>query len=295
MGTSTSNPGQKGNTPLVPSWLDDVDGDGLLPSDPPAEPSPPQGQQPDQDSDSPQDPNQPGGRPETQEPDPRRFSTPRSNFTRFINSGGSGSGGRNLRRAISSYVTHSSGGSHNATVRLGSARRSTARLLSVVGGFASSGIQATAQKHNLGDIIGKPAQEAFLQIMDFVCPDGGQTDDGIARSAYVEALATIPDLETKQIEDLSSIEFLAFMEIFMTNVIVVKIENDIGNNIISLPDSISQVNNLQEQLVDLIRGCVSDAFAKLGVDIAHIDTTQTQDIVDSVYKIAFDLTVGWED
>ena len=73
MGTSTSNPGQKGNTPLVPSWLDDVDGDGLLPSDPPAEPSPPQGQQPDQDSDSPQDPNQPGGRPETQEPDPDVF------------------------------------------------------------------------------------------------------------------------------------------------------------------------------------------------------------------------------
>ena len=49
----------------------------------------------------------------------------------------------------------------------------------------------------------------------------------------------------------------------MTNVIVVKIENDIGNNIISLPDSISQVNNLQEQLVDLIRGCVR-CICKIG-------------------------------
>lgn len=294
MGTSTSNRGQSGNTPLVPSWLDDSDAD-ISPAASPADTMPPQDQQPDQDAAPSQNPNQPEQPQKNQPPDPKRFSAPRGNFTRFINRGGTGGGGRNLRHAASAYVKRSSGGSQNATARLGSARQSTARLLSIMGGFASGGVSATAQKYNLGDIIGKPARVAFLRIMDFVCPDGGKTDDGIARNAYVEAIATISDLETKQIENLSPSEFLAFTEIYMTNVIVGKIENDIGNKLISLPSSIAQVDNLQEQLTDLIKGCVSDAFTGLNLDIARIDTTQTQDIVDSVYKTAFDFMAALED
>lgn len=282
MGTSTSNPGQRGNTPLVPSWLDNDN------------PSLPNDQQADQDAVPPQDPNQSEDPQLNQPPDPKRFSAPRGNFTRFINSGGA-DGGRNLRRAVSAYVRHSTGGSQNATARLGSARQSTARLVSVMAGFAGGDVSATAQKYNLGDIIGKPAKVAFLRIMDFVCPVGGKTDDGVARNAYVEAIATVPDLETKQIESLSPIEFLAFIEIYMTNVIVGRIENDIGNKLISLPKSIAQIDSLQNQLTDLIRGCVSDAFSRFTIDITRIDSIQTQEIVDSVYKTAFDFMAALED
>jgi len=206
-----------------------------------------------------------------------------------------GGGGRNLRRAASSYVRKSTGGSKNATARLGSARQSTARLFSVMGGFASNGVSATVQKLHLGDIIGKAADVAFLRIMDFVCSDEGKTDDGIARNAYVEAIAAIPDLELKQIENLTSAAFLAFTEIYMTNVIVGKIENDIGNKLISLPSDVAQVDNLQEQLRDLVKGCVADAFTNLKIDIAKVDTAQTQSIVDSVYNTAFDFMEALED
>lgn len=75
MGTSTSNHGQSGKTPLVPSWLDDNDAD--------------------------QQPEQP------QQGDPKRFSASRSNFTRYVNSGGSGSG--SLHRATSNYIRRSLG------------------------------------------------------------------------------------------------------------------------------------------------------------------------------------------
>lgn len=293
MGTSTSNRGQKGNTPLVPSWLDNG-GLGDSPLIPPVATMPPQNQPPSQDSPL-QNPNQNEQPMPAQQPDPKRFSTPRGNFTRFINSKGTGDGGKNLRHAASSYVRRSTGGSQNATTRLGSARQSTARLFSVIGGFASNGVSETVQKHHLGDIIGKPAAVAFLRIMDFVCPDGGKTDDGIARNAYVEALVLIPDLDTKQIESLTPAEFLAFAELYMTNVIVGKIENDIGNKLISLPSDVTQVDNLQEQLRDLVKGCIADAFTGLKVNIAKVDTTQTQCIVDSVYKTAFDFMEELED
>ncbi len=262
MGTSTSNRGQGGRTPLVPSWLDD----GEFRNPPTADPSVPPVQ----------DPNKPGVVPI--QPDPRRFSAPRGNFTRYLNGGGSG----NLRRAASSYVRHSVGGSQNATKRLGAARTSTAQLFSVVGGFASGGIHATAQLYHLGDLLGKSARDAFLRIVDFVCPDGGTTDEGIARCAFIEALSTMPGWENKQVEALSADEFLAFTEIYMANVIEERLVNDIGNKIFSLPNNIDQIENIQDQMKDFIKGSVSDAVSQLNVDIKNIDSSQTLSIVDSV-------------
>jgi hypothetical protein len=274
MGTSTSNRGQGGRTPLIPSWLDN-DEIGNPPSANPVAP-------PTQDSNNLETaPNQ---------PDPKRFAVPRRNFTRYTNGGGDG----NLRRAASSYVRRSVGGSQNATKRLGAARSSTARLFSVVGGFASGGVRATAALYHLGDLIGKNARDAFLRIMDFVCPDGGTTDEGIARSAYIEALSTMPDWESKQIDDLTADEFLAFTEIYMANVIEERLINDIGNKVFSLPSDIAQIDNIQGQIKDFIKGSVSDAVSQLNVDIKNIDSSQTQSIVDSVYKTAFDIMSSLE-
>lgn len=274
MGTSTSNRGQNGRTPLVPSWLDDNGGDTSLPN-------PQESNSSDQQQDN------------KAQPDPRRFSSPRSNFTRYINS--SGNRGDSLRRAASSYVRHSAGGSQNATMRLGSARGSTARLVSIVGGFASGDISATARQFHLGEIIGKSANDVFIRIMDFVCADGGNTDEGIARSAYIEALSAMPDWETKQIETLSPPEFLAFTEIYMADVIQQKIINDIGNKLFSLPNDIASIKNIEAQMKDFIRNTVTDAVSRLNVDIRSIDQQQAQGVVDSVYKTAFDIMASYEE
>jgi hypothetical protein len=292
IGSSTRNKGQNGKTPLVPSWLDDTGGGDFI-SNSPVNPQNSDGD--DSAPDSQQTPQNPDGnekQPDNNtaqpaQPDPKRFSEARSNFTRYINSDGSGGG--NLRRAVSSYVRQTTGGSQNATKRLGAARSSTAKLLSVIGSFASSGISATARLLHLGDIIGKSARDAFLRIMDFVCPDGGRTDEGIVRNAFIEALSEMPDWENKQIETLTLPEFLAFTEIYMADVIEEKIVNDIGNKMFSLPKDIAAVENIQEQMKDFIKGAVSDAVSQLKIDIKNIDSSQTQSIVDSVYKTVFDI------
>jgi hypothetical protein len=291
MGSSTRNKGQNGKTPLVPSWLDDNGGD-FTPNSP--------GNSQDHDGDdstfgSPQNPQNSdsdgkqsdNNSAQPTQPDPNRFSAARSNFTRYINSGGNSGG--NLRRAVSSYVRHVAGGSQNATKRLGAARISTAKLLSVIGGFASGGVSTTARLLHLGDIIGKSAKDAFIRIMDFVCPDGGRTDEGIARNAYMEALSEMPDWENKQVEMLTPPEFLAFTEIYMADVIEGRIVNDIGNKLFLLPKDIATVDNIQEQMKEYIKNEIHDAFPRLKVDINNIDSAQVQGIVDSVYKTAFDI------
>lgn len=254
MGTSTSNPGQKGGTPLIPSWLDEGD-------------SPPQPQA------------------------TNRFSIPRANFTRFINDNklGNGGGNRHLKRATSHYVKNSLGGSSNATARLGAAKTSTAQMFSIFNSIVTNGVDATQRSFKLGDIIGKKASDALLMIGEFVCPDGGSTDEGIARDSYIEAIIAMPELQEKNIEELSAPEFLAFTQHYMAKVIEERLINDIGNRSLSLPDSVIQIDEIQQQLSGFVSGAVSDAVAKLNVDISQIDSSQVRNIVDSIYKKTYDL------
>lgn len=253
MGTSTSNSGQNGRTPLVPSWLDENDDEEHNSIPTPA--------------------------------DPDRFKESRGNFTRYVNS--SGRNRENLYRATSQYVKQSLGGAKNAVTRLGAARNSTIRLVSVLGSISGQGIRVASEKFGLGDLIGKSASDVFLGIMDFVCPDGGRTDEGIARSSYIETIESMPELNDILIENMTENQFLIFTEIYMSNVIQERLLNDIGNKTILLPDDVNTVEIIQEQLNDFVFGAVSDAMVHLNVEIKNIDNTQTRAIVDSVYERAY--------
>jgi len=259
MGTSTSNYGQNGKTPLVPSWLEDDDNQQTIPP----------------------------------QADPERFRIPRNNFTRYINSGGKNTG--YLRRAASNYIQKSIGGSRNATVRLGSARTSTARIVSVLNGISKNGVEEAGIRFQLGDLIGKNAKDFFIDLIDFVCPDGGVTDEGIARSSYIEAIEDIPELATKNIEDLNDNELLVFVETYMTNVVQERLINDIGNKLISLPDDVNSVELLQSQMKDFIFGAVSDSIANLNVEIRDIESDNVSSIVDEMYEQAYSILASLED
>jgi len=255
---SKSNPGQGGATPLIPSWLvEDYDIEQPLP--PIADPS--------------------------------RFTAPRSDFTRYINSHGSSG---SLKRATSNYVRNTLRGSDNAVTRLGSARDSTSRLFSVFSGFVNQGVSETSRIFNLGDIFGMNASEAMLHIMDFVCPNGGRDDDGIARDSYIEAICSLPEWDNEGIESLSPTELLAFIEIYMANVVEYRLLNDIGNKIIILPDDIELVESYHQQIKDFISGAVADAISALAVDIRQINTSQTRSITDDIYRKSYSILESWE-
>lgn len=263
MGTSTINRGQKNKTPLVPSWL--IEDDDHLHTTP------------------------------EKEIEVNRFTTSRTNFTRFIGDVSNGRSGGNLKKATSNYVKKGLGGSQNAAIRLGAARSSTVKLLTILGSLANHGAAEIKKTYNLGEIIGKRASDVLILLIDFVCPDGGPTDEGIVRDSYIDAIISIPELGEKNIEEMTPIELLAFTEIYMSNIIEARLVNDIGNKMFSLPDNINEINDLQQQIKDYISGAVSDAVEKLGVDILKISSDNAKDIVDSIYKKSYDILAGLEE
>lgn len=266
MGTSTHNGGQKGATPLVPSWLEQPDAIIQSPSDIVG------------DSDIP-----PLGAKD-------RFTAPRGEFTRYINSGGRNNA--QGRKSVSNYIKHSLGGSSNATKRLGAARSSSAKLLSIVAAYSSGGASAVEQFLSVSNLAHKIAAEAFIAIMDFICPDGGTQDEGIARSAYISAIEESPEIANIPFENLTSEQIMVVVGKSMANVIFARITNDIGNKIILLPDDRETSDNLVRQIKDFVKGAISDSIIRLGVEADTISHTQSTKIVDEIYKTAFEIMVS---
>lgn len=262
MGTSTHNSGQKGKTPLVPSWLESSELEGQL--------------SPEHDDTG----NNLIGK-------FNRFTQPRGEFTRYINSTGRDSG--MARKSISNYVRNSMGGSRNATRRLGAARSSGARLLDVTKLLASGGVNAVEQYLSLNNLAKKSATDALLDITNFVCPDGGPQDEGIARNAYITAIEESPELAEVPFEQLTADQMLLIVQKSMANVVCDRIINDIGNKIIMLPNNTSTAETLVENIKEYVNGAISDAVSRLEVSVNKLSQNKSIQIVDEVYKTAFEI------
>ena len=277
MGTSTAYGGPGGGTPLIPSWLDN------------APPASPQVNGPGQDDQQPIDrpePLTPPNRPPIPgTADPQRFSNARNNFTRFAGSGGSDRA--SLGRAISKYVSTSSGGARQAAQRMGASRGAGARLLGFLAEVQTRGVNEALRSLNLESLAGRPITEIFIGLADFICPGAGTVDEGIAREAYIE---TIVELANEGLTDLNTFtpdQMQTVFELYATHAIEARICNDIGTKAVTMPINAHTAHLVEQQVRDFIRGGVSDALARAQIGTNHLTPEQIQGFVDTIYESAF--------
>lgn len=276
MGTSSSYGGPGNGTPLIPSWLDG--GEGSFP--------PPDGGQDDGNlPPSPQVP--PGGDELPNVVPPGRFQIPRNNFTRFAKSGGDDRAG--LGRALSGYVSTSSGGSHQAARRMGSSRVATSKLANFLSNARSQGVQEALKFLNLENLAGNSIEHIFLGLADYVCPEGGTVDDGIARDAFVETIANLAELGIVDLESLTAEQMQTVLEMYATNAIEARLCNDIGNKITIAPNGVRAFEKVQDLLRDFISRAVSDALTGETLKFDALTPDKTLQVVDHVYERAFDM------
>lgn len=284
MGTSTAYGGPGGGTPLVPSWLGDTDGGGSPPAPTPADGSP------NGDGVTPSSPAMPPAPPNRRATpaaaDPNRFSGARSSFTRFATSGGTDRA--NLGRAVSRYVSTSSGGARQAAQRMGASRGSGARLLGFLADAQARGVREALREFKLESLAGRPIAEIFVGLADVICPPGaGTVDEGIAREAFIE---TIIELTTEGLTDLSTFtpdQMQTVFELYVTHAIEARICNDIGTKAVTMPTDVQAAHRVEAQLRDFIRGGVSDALTRARADSPSLPPERIQSFVDTVYESAF--------
>lgn len=273
MGTSNSYDGPNVKTPLVPSWLEPNDGspngEKSKPNDPQSVPIPPE-----------RPPIPPNG-------DPDRFKSARTNYTRFAGSGGRD--GASLKRAVSNYVSRASGGARKAAQRMGAARATSAKLTFFLSTLATQGVQQVLKVLNLENLAGRPIEEVFLGLMDYLSPDGGTIDEGIAREAFIETIADLGENGITNLDGMTSEQIQTVFELYVTHSIEARLCNDIGTKTIILPKDFREIANVQAQLRDFIRRGVSDAINQARTAFHTLTSQQVQQYVDLVYEQAFSI------
>lgn len=277
MGTSTPYSGPGSGNPLIPSWLDS-DGGGEPTT------SPNSG---DLNGDStPDDTTTPPARkpPETP-PFPNRFRAARNNFTRFASSGGSDRA--SLGRAVSGYVSTASGGARQAAARMGSSRGSGARLLGFLSDAQTHGVREALRALNLEYLAGRPIEEVFVGLADYVCPDGGTVDEGISREAFIETIVDLAEFGITDLNALTSDQMQTVFELFATHAIEARLCNDIGTKTVALPGSAHTARRVQAQLRDFIARGVSDALTAARITPDALTRDRVFGFVERVYEDAF--------
>jgi len=277
MGTSSSYGGPKNNTPLIPSWLDDViDTPGAsnntkdngqnnevaqeinLPPLPPAETG-------------------------------HRFRGPRSNFSKYLNSQGRDT--MSLKNSFQGYVGSSLGGSKNAAIRMGSSRKVAGRILGLFSSIQNNGYETTLSNYNLREYLNKPIKETLLKLIELVCLSdipGANLDEAIARRAAVEALM---DLNKEKInidtleQDTAFLKYL--MQTFITKSIKNRLLEDLGKNIIISPENKSNLKSIEMNLESYIKNCTSKGMQKEFNQTGSISNTQIQKTIMSIYGKAY--------
>lgn len=274
MGTSNPYGGPGGDNPLIPSWLGS-DGDGAPPDGTPPESGQPPG-------DAPVPPPSPPPQPP---PFPERFRTPRTNFTRFAGSGGTDRA--SLGRAVSGYVSRASGGVRQAAQRMGSSRGAGARLLGFLADAQARGAREALRALNLEHLAGRPIDEIFVGLVDYVCPDGGTIDEGISREAFVETIVDLATLGITDLDALTADQMQTVFELFATHAIEARLFNDIGTKAITLPRDAHTASRVQAQLRDFIARGVSDALTAAKMVLSALTPDRVLGFVGSVYEEAF--------
>jgi hypothetical protein len=293
MGTSNAYGGPGGGTPLVPTWLEPAGGgapnatDGTPPAGAPPAASPPPGG-PVEPITSPTVPAAPPALPAIPlTPTPGRFSAARSNFSRYARSGGSDRA--SLGRAVSGYVANASGGARQAARRMGSARTTGTRLLGFLSDAQARGAREALRALNLEGLVGRPLEDVFLGLTDYVCPSSGTVDAGIARDAFIETIAELAKSGITDLDALTAEQMQTVFELYATHAIEARLCNDIGTKVVTLPTDIRAAKQVQEQLEDYIRRGVSDALAASQAAFQDLTPERVQSFVDGVYEAAFEI------
>lgn len=282
MGTSSPFGGPTNDRPLVPSWVDDLDDGG----------SPPDGDADGDDGgndDAPSDP--PANPPPRPKPDlPQagqdgRFSAPRANFTSFARSGGTDR--RSLGRAVSGYVGGSMGSPATAARRMSPSYGAGSGLLRFLGDVGANGVVEALRRLDLSALAGRPIEEVFAGLADYICPEGGTIDEGISRNAFIETIADLASEGITDIDGLTSEQMTTVFELYVAHTIEARLCNDIGARSVALPANPAAAQKVEDQLHDFIVRGVADAVAGSGVNIQALSPDEVTGFVTQVYESAF--------
>lgn len=276
MGTSKGYGGSPDG--LVPSWVDNT-APGAA-----AAGAPPEDAGPNAPPNSP--PKIPAKAPDTSSAG--GLAAAKSNFTRFVRSGGPDA----LQRAVSQYVRNGAGSASKAARRMGASRAVGGQMLQVIRDINAEGATVVLRRLSLSHLVGRPAVDVFVSLLETICPPGGRIDESIARQAMLDAIADLAEADVGSIDEMSQDQLSEFFLDFIIHTIEGRVIADIGTHAIDLPETEAEVQKIQNQLHDFVDGCVRGHLSQQLNGLGGKTDQQVNDIAERIYEAAFELVAA---
>jgi len=127
----------------------------------------------------------------------------------------------------------------------------------------------------------------LLGLADYVCPDGGSVDEGIAREAYFETIVELAELGVTNFDALSTDQMQTVLEIYVTNAIEARLCNDIGTKAVAMPLDARQADRVVAQIRDFVRRGVSDVFTSSRAALDALTSERVTAFIERIYVDAF--------
>ena len=170
---------------------------------------------------------------------------------------------------------------------MGVSRTTTATLATFLADARTRGTREALRALNLEALAGKPVEEVLLGLADYICPDGGSVDEGIAREAFMETIVELAELGVTNFDALTADQMQTVLELYVTNAIETKLCNDIGTKAVLMPKDAQQADRVVEQIRDFIRRGVLDAFTSSRAVLESLTSERASGFVEQIYVEAF--------
>jgi len=172
---------------------------------------------------------------------------------------------------------------------MGSSRGAGAGLVRFLNDASANGVREALRTLNLESLAGRPIEEVFAGLADYICPEGGSIDEGIARDAFVETIADLAGAGITDIDALTPGQIQTVFELYATHAIEARICNDIGTKVVTLPTDPQAAEREEAQLRGFNQRGGSDAINAAGVNIQSLTPDAVMGFVTSVYQSTFDV------
>jgi hypothetical protein len=289
MGTSSSNPGPKGNRSLLPPWAN--------------EPMPPVGI-PEPLSNDAKSPNPtPEIAPESEPPKkikPKDPIAPIIPAVSWRSPKQAMQGYRNERSKESfekvgrSYVK-ASGGSKVIAKSARAGRSSTSAVASFFSSVAQFGLNQTAKDFGFPQLSGKNIELVLATFVDALAPTGASLEEAAARKAVIETLSDVfekfdvENVGITALENLNSDDIKKIIQISIENYVNERLQLELINRIEAGSKTISEANQISDEIEGYIH-------ADLKLNLTDIDplnyeweSAEGKDFVESLYKRAYSI------
>lgn len=284
MGTSKGFPGPPSG--LVPSWADDPPA-GEAPASTPAGGD--QAPGPAAPGDGKSAPGEDGMNSNNPPPaanaptPPRPLRQARARFTSFAKTGSSSA----LGAAVSRHVA-SVGGPAGAARRMGASRIAAGNLLGVVRDVQRYGLADALRARGLEQLIGRPAEDVYLGLLDTICLPGGPIDEAISRQALLDAIQDRVDAGLGSFDNLDADQLKELFLDYVIRSIEGKVISDIAARGISVPEDAGRAIQMEEQLRDFIAGATRTHVGELlDRPLTAYTDPQVNDIAGRIYEQSF--------